>query len=395
MSKLSLIKDYPLVELDVNDIKKDPSNPNVMTLEQSRGLEKSMLNFGRLKYIVVDQNNILIDGEHRLYVEKANGTQKIQVIQVNVKDEIERKMMRETLNKLHGEYDKQKESNELLAIFENNRLDEVAELLAQPKQNLENLISKYNPHIQFERAEDESKLPSLYDTESFVKKGEVWKLGRHILMCGDSTNKDDLDKLMIGGEEERADIIFTDPPYGIDYEYNKFKDVSGHPYIQFCLKWFPLIKQYSDLLFITTGWKYRDFWYRQFPPDDEMIWFDKTKQSGGKSFHLRKTEPIMIWGKVKEKFDWDIIEEQTDRGDGMRNFHTCPKPLDFMKLIIKKQTKENDIILDPFCGSGSTLMACEQTRRICYAMEIDEKYCSVIIKRWELFTGEKAVKVSG
>ena len=127
-----------------------------------------------------------------LEVEKANGTQQVKVIQVQVKDEIERKMMRETLNKLHGTYNKEKESSELLQIFENQKLDELAELLAQPKQELENLISRYNPYIHFEREEDESKLPSLYDTEAFVKKGEIWQLGHHRLMCGDSTNKDDL-----------------------------------------------------------------------------------------------------------------------------------------------------------------------------------------------------------
>ena len=186
-----------------------------MTLEQERGLEKSIVKFGSLKHIVVDQNNVLIDGEHRLEVEKANGTANVKVIQVNVKDEIERKMMRETLNKLHGTYNKEKESSELLQIFENQRLDELAELLAQPKQELENLISRYNPDIHFEREEDESKLPSLYDTEQFVKKGEIWRLGKHYLMCGDCTNKDDVKKLM---NDKTAEMVFTDPPYGVDYD---------------------------------------------------------------------------------------------------------------------------------------------------------------------------------
>ena len=138
------LKEYPIIELNVKDIKEDKTNPNVMTLEQSRGLEKSMINFGRLKFIVVDQNNIIIDGYHRLEVEKAIGTKKVKVLKVKVKDEIEKKMIRETLNKLHGEYDKQKESSELLAIFENKRLDELAELLGQPKDDLMFLIEMYN-----------------------------------------------------------------------------------------------------------------------------------------------------------------------------------------------------------------------------------------------------------
>jgi ParB-like chromosome segregation protein Spo0J len=147
------IKDYPVIELNVNDIKKDPTNPNVMTLEQERGLEKSIVKFGRLKHIVVDQDNVLIDGEHRLEVEKANGTEKVNVIQVNVKDEIERKMMRETLNKLHGNYDKEKESNELLQIFENQKLDELAELLGQQKDDLIAHIERYHTNSETESFE--------------------------------------------------------------------------------------------------------------------------------------------------------------------------------------------------------------------------------------------------
>ncbi|MDX1373499.1 MAG: ParB N-terminal domain-containing protein, partial [Nitrososphaeraceae archaeon] len=203
-------KDFPIITLNVNDIKEDPTNPNVMTLEQERGLEKSMVNFGRLKYIVVDQNNIIIDGYHRLQVEKANGTESLQVIQVPVDNEIDRKMMRETLNQLHGEYNKEKQSSELLAIFESRRLDELSELLAQPKQDFENLITKYNPDVQFVREEDDTKLPSLYDTEPFVKTGEIWQLGRHRLMCGDCTVRENIDKIL---GSKKVDICFTSPPY--------------------------------------------------------------------------------------------------------------------------------------------------------------------------------------
>ena len=140
------IKDYPVIEVNINDLKKDKSNPNEMTLEQERGLEKSIVKFGRLKHIVVDQDLNVIDGAHRISVEKANGTEKVNVIQVSVKDEIERKMMRETLNKLHGNYNKEKEAKELETIMDNDKLDELAELLGQENKNRD-LISRYNPDI--------------------------------------------------------------------------------------------------------------------------------------------------------------------------------------------------------------------------------------------------------
>ena len=136
------IKDYPVIEVNIDDLKPDKTNPNEMTLEQERGLEKSIVKFGRLKHIVVDQDLNVIDGAHRISVEKANGTEKVNVIQVSVKDEIERKMMRETLNKLHGNYNKEKEARELETIMDNDKLDELAELLGQENKDLIALIEQ-------------------------------------------------------------------------------------------------------------------------------------------------------------------------------------------------------------------------------------------------------------
>jgi len=410
------IKDYPIIELEVDQIKKDPSNPNVMSLEQMNGLEKSMINFGRLKHIVVDQDNVLIDGEHRLEVEKAIGTTKVNVIQVNVKDEIERKIIRETLNKLHGEYNKEKESSELLAIFENQRLDELAELLAKPKQELENLISRYNPDISFEREEDESKLPSLYDTESFVKKGEIWQLGRHKLLCGDSHN--DLPILL---ENIKPDLLLTDPPYGIGIVSHDLSTIGGaKPVTIGGVVGKKNTKSIGGNYVVPAGQ------YRSIHEDDKP--FDPTEFLDiannhilfGANYFCDKL-PIspcwLIWYKRKEEWsnkditfaECELAWSDFDRpasvynvvwmglikeGEHGKRLHPTQKPVKLFNQIIKDFTQENNIILDPFLGSGSTLIACEQTNRICYGMEIDEHYCSVIIKRWENYTGEKAVKLS-
>ena len=136
------IKDYPIIEVDINDLKEDPANPNEMTLEQERGLEKSITKFGRLSHIVVDQDLNVLDGAHRIVVEKANGTERINVLQVQVRDEIDRKIIRETLNKLHGTYNKEKEAHELQSIMDNDRLKELSELLGQPNEDLIALIEQ-------------------------------------------------------------------------------------------------------------------------------------------------------------------------------------------------------------------------------------------------------------
>jgi site-specific DNA-methyltransferase (adenine-specific) len=418
------IKDYPVITLNVTDIKKDPSNPNNMRLEQINGLEKSIVNFGRLKYIVVDQDNILIDGEHRLEVEKANGTTKVQVIQVPVKNEIERKMMRETLNQLHGDYDKQKQSSELLAIFENQKLDELAELLGKPREEFENLITRYNPEISFVKEEDESKLPSLFDTESFVKTGEIWQLGRHKLMCGDSTNKDDVSILMNG---KKADMVFTDPPYYImgtstGFTDEHVDDSMVRPFFQSVLECISNNIDYTCHAYICCNWRSYPSYYtvnRNFEliPRNLIVWSKPNMRLGGyySSSHellffvekIRKRQKLKGEDEQRLRRKLGVDDEKSKRVNGESNvwvinmevsqttrIHMAMKPLSLSKKAITLSSDINNIVLDPFMGSGNTLITCEQTNRICYGMEIDEHYCSVIIRRWEEYTNRKAEKIS-
>lgn len=405
------VKDYPKITLSVNDIKKDPSNPNTMTLEQLNGLEKSLTKFGRLKHIVVDQNNILIDGEHRLEVEKAIGTKQVEVIQVWVNDEIDRKMMRETLNQLHGEYNKEKQSSELLAIFESRRLDELSELLAQPKQDFENLITKYNPDVTFVREEDDTKLPSLYDTEAFVKQGEIWQLGRHKIMCADSTMNENLDLLM---ESKKADMVFTDPPYAIYGSSTGFAQMEDDAMVQ------PFFKQ----IFITIknnlktdGHGYVCCNWRSFPSlwnanksaahlssKNLIVWHKPNARLGGMYsnshefiyFFANDLHDVYLTksrGKVRTVYGETNVWVINTNTNSERE-HFAVKPVELMVRAVKNSSDEHNIVLDPFLGSGSTLIAAEQTNRICYGMEIDPHYCSVIIKRWELYTGQKAIRIN-
>jgi len=221
--------------------------------------------------------------------------------------------------------------------------------------------------------------------------GDLYEIGDHRLLCGDSTCSDTVAKLMNG---EKADMVFTDPPYGIGYEYNSHKDKKGEEYLKFCEEWFNVLLLFCDLIVITTGWSYKSFWWNK-NPSDEMVWFDKTKQSGGRSYFLRKTEPIFIFGKIKEKYTWDILEHQSNKGDGMRELHTCPKPILLISDLIKPQTKNNEIILDVFLGSGTTMVAAHQLKRKCYGMELDPKYCDVIVNRMRKLDPTLIIKRNG
>ena len=235
---------------------------------------------------------------------------------------------------------------------------------------------------------------SLKSPKYEIKAGEVWKLGEHRLMCGDAIKEEDVNKLMSG---EKADMVFTDPPYGLGYEYNSHEDVPGDKYEKFCDTWFQILSKLCDKIIITTGWKYNLFWTKK-EPFDNMYWVMRGKHSGGRISHFRLVEPIFAFGKKFNKYDFDLFETTKEiryMGEtNLRELHTCPKPLKLIKEIINPQTKQNDNILDVFGGSGTTLIACEQLDRKCFMMEIDPVYCSVIIERWENVTGLKATKVN-
>ena len=124
-----------------------------------------------------------------------------------------------------------------------------------------------------------------------------------------------------------------------------------------------------------------------------MWWIARNKQTGGTVFHYRRVEPIFIWGKPKKRYNFDFIESLTDRNDGLLEKHSCPKPVKLIEDIVYPVTEYQNIVLDIFGGSGSTMIACEKVNRRCLMIELDPYYCQVILDRWEQYTGNKSEKV--
>jgi len=236
--------------------------------------------------------------------------------------------------------------------------------------------------------------------ESRVKLGDVWKLGKHRLMCGDSTKESDVEKLMNG---DKADMVFTDPPYGISYSSNmrtkteKFKELKNDNI--FLSQWIPLINKFSNgFVYIWTSWKVLDTWLDMCKEigklSNMIIWF----KGGGGIGDLKKTfssdyEIALVYNrdnKITGKRLGSVWEIGKDSNSSYK--HPTQKPVELSETAIKNTSIKNNIVLDLFLGSGSTLIACEKTNRICYGMELDTKYCDVIIERWEQFTGQKAKK---
>jgi DNA modification methylase len=359
----------------ISEIKTNPNNPRIIKDEKFTKLVQSIKDFPKMleiRPIVVNDDMIVLGGNMRLKACKEAGLKQIPIIKASDLTEDEQRQFIIKDNVGFGEWDWDMLANE----WDTEQLTEWG--LDVPYMG-----------VDLEAEEDDFEVPDEIETD--IVLGDLFEIGEHRLLCGDSTDSDTVAKLMNG---QKADMVFTDPPYGIGYEYNSHKDTKGEEYLNFCEEWFNVLKLNCELIIITTGWSYKKFWWNK-EPSDELVWFDKTKQSGGKSYHLRKTEPIFIFGKIKEKYTWDILEIQSNRGDGMRELHTCPKPISLIADIIKPQTINNSIILDVFLGSGTTMVASHQLKRKCYGMELDPKYCQVIIDRMKKLDPTLTIKRNG
>jgi DNA modification methylase len=249
------------------------------------------------------------------------------------------------------------------------------------------------------------------ENEPITKLGDIWQLGRHRLMCGDSTDKETVELLMNGN---KADMVFTDPPYLMGFEGNVHADGSKsfnakHGAIKndkmsredgdkFILSIFENIKEFNKGAYYVCFYRLGlDYIFRALDELNNrykaLIIWDKGNHTLSNSDYMSKYEPIvygwfdshLFYGN-RSNFDiWNI--QRTQKND----LHPTMKPIALCAKAIENSSKKEDIVLDFFGGSGSTLIASEQLNRKCYAMELDPKYCDVIIKRWEDFTGEKAV----
>jgi len=232
-----------------------------------------------------------------------------------------------------------------------------------------------------------------------TKMGDIWLLGNHRLMCGDSTSIDAVEKLMDG---DKADVLFTDPPYGIDFApqrgtHGKILNdaLEGEAFNEFLDAVFAaaLASMKPDTYaFIWTGWPkigaFEASVSKFFKIQAMHIW---VKNNFGIGYYSRpKHEPFYLCLNGKPVYPSKAPADVWDAAKVHKTVHSCEKPVALIINILDTYHK-NSVTLDLFGGSGSTLIACEKTNRIAYIMELDPKYCDVIIKRWMQFTGKEAV----
>lgn len=376
----------------IKEIKPYDRNAKKHDDTQINNVAESIRQFGFVQPIVIDSNGVIVIGHCRFEAAKRLKYAEVPCIMVD---------------------DLTPEQVDALRIVDNktNESPWDIDLLTEELQDLDLSMFDFEWELMEETAEateiTEDEAPEVDKTNDPISKfGQIWKLGRHRLMCGDSTSEENV-KALLGGA--KADILLTDPPYGVDYT-GKTKDTlkiqndakTDEEMIEFLSSafraadavmkpgavfyiWYAGLKERAfDKVCQLTGWEVRQI----------LIWAKNTMVMGRQDYQW-KHEPCIYGWKGGAGHLWASDRKQTtilefDRPTSNKE-HPTMKPIALFDYQIQNNTKGGDIVLDLFGGSGTTIMACEQNGRNACVMEYDPKYVDVIIKRWENFTGEKAV----
>lgn len=355
-------------------------------------LKKQILRLGFSEPISVWRNNdsyYILNGHQRLrvlkeMVEKEGYTcPPIPINPVEAKDENEAKEKVLSLTSQFGDI----ENQGLYEFLQNTTIDvsSLEDNYRLPDVDFNEFLAEYYDEPMTEGKTDEDSVPEVDEKATNVKLGDIWRLGEHRLACGDSTCEDAVSRLMDG---EKADMVFTDPPYGINFNYNDYQDTPDN-WFQLINKVMPIAKAISPFVVMPCcRIKALEWWYINHPPSWIMCWY-KGSPGHCAAVGFNDWEPHLVWGKPKNQIHDYWQSKCGFEVDG----HPCPKPVEYSQWVVERAVDKNDIVVDLFGGSGSTLIACEKTNRKCFMMEIDPHYCQVIIDRWEQYTGKKAVKL--
>jgi site-specific DNA-methyltransferase (adenine-specific) len=217
--------------------------------------------------------------------------------------------------------------------------------------------------------------------------GDLFEIGEHRLLCGDSTCSDTVAKLMNG---EKADLGLTDPPYNLGYDYATYDDnLTSEEYNDFIIGYVSNLISFSEKQIITSGKQNVGYYYKNFDITEFAVWYAKNKMSGSKIANLGLCEPILFIGKFNRNARATDMFEFTVKQQKETGGHTCPKVMEFFSDLLNSYSDR--LILDLFLGSGTTMVAAHQLKRKCYGMELDPKYCDVIVRR--MLTYDKALKI--
>lgn len=403
-----MAKALEVEQIAISSLHEDPANARKHGDKNLAAIKGSLARFGQQKPIVVNSKNIVIAGNGTLAAAKALGWDKINIVRSELEG-TEATAFAIADNRT-GE----------LAAWEDDVLAKTLQSLKDENFDLESigfddddLEQWLKDAVKLEPGCDEDEVPE--KVEPKTKPGDLYQLGNHRLLCGDSTNVQHVERLMNG---EKADMVHTDPPYNVNYS-NQDRPKAGKrdlgriendqmedkEFLQF-------LTDALALSFVSSGEDASIYiWYASketlnfhaaaaaaagWSVNQQIIW--KKPMLLGRGRYQWAHEPCVFAVKGSPYFTDDRSKTTVwDFGgyDKSKNVHPTQKPVFIPEEAIGNSSRQGDTILDLFLGSGSTLIACEKTNRKCFGMELDPKYCDVIVARWEKYTGKKAELLNG
>ena len=377
--------------LSVDALRPAAYNPRKKLKAGDKEYEKirnSILEFGYVEPIIVNYDMTVIGGHQRLTVLKDLGYTEVQCVEVHIEDENKVKALNIALNKITGAWNEQLLADLIVDLQSANFNTDFTGFEAP---EIEQLFSKiHNKDIK----EDDFDVDAELQKPTMSQAGDVWLLGRHRLVCGDSTLPETYTKLMDG---KRANLVLTDPPYNVDVEETAGKikndNMPDEDFYKFLFAMFVNVEQNMERdasIYVfhadSKGLIFRQAFHDAgFYLSGCCIW-KKNALVLGRSPYQWQHEPCLFGWKLGGKHQWYSDRKQTtiweyDRPKSSKE-HPTMKPVALMAYPIQNSCMSNCIVLDPFLGSGSTLIACEETNRICYGIELDEKFADVIVRRY-------------
>lgn len=413
-----------IIKIAIKDLIPYENNARTHSEEQIEKLTNSIEEFGFINPVIIDENNMILVGHGRIMAAERVGIDKAPCIRVTDLTEDQKKAY----------------------ILADNKLSDMAgwdlDLLNEELETIELDMSLFGfediTEDDIEINEDDFEFNEDEVREPISKRGEVYKLGNHYLMCGDSTNADDVEKLMNGNI---ADLVVTDPPYNVNisnsegmtiendnmqdeafsdflnaafYNLSNVLKEGGSFYIwhgdsesinfriscmnnqllvKQCLIW---VKNNFNLGRQDYQWKHEPCLYgwKEGASHYFIDEFTNSTVIEDKGIDLDKLKKDEAIGMLKQIYDNGISTTVIHEDKPLKNdLHPTMKPINLLGRLIRNSSKKEEVVLDLFGGSGSTLIACEQLDRNCYMMEYDPVYVDVIIERWEAFTGKEAEKI--
>nr|DAV44595.1 MAG TPA: adenine specific DNA methyltransferase [Caudoviricetes sp.] len=373
--------------VDIDKLIPYVNNARTHSKEQINKLRASIREFGFINPVIIDRDYNVIAGHGRIMASKEEGIDKVPCVFVDYLTDAQKKAYILADNRMAPDADW---DEELLKVEIESLQGADFDLNLTGFDEAE-LMDIFGDDNQSRAKDDDFDLTAALEKASFVEKGDVWTVGRHRLMCGDATSSEDVSTLM---GNTKANLILTDPPYGVSFKSSsgltiQNDSMKNEEFYNFLLASFKCMAEHlenggSAYVFHadTEGLNFRKaFIGAGFHLASCCIWV-KDSLVLGRSDYQWQHEPVLYGFVQNGKHKWYSDRKQTtiwnfDKPKRNAN-HPTSKPLDLLSYPIGSSTQENGVVIDTFGGSGSTMMACEQMNRICYMMELDEKYASVI-----------------